>query len=194
MNRRALTLAAVALGAGATGVLWRSRQDLAPAPAAGGPTGHSSTPAAGASNVSEGSLWSQSVERLDGTTWSLDALRGQPIIVNFWATWCPPCIREMPLLDRFIQGQRPPAGQARWRLLGLAIDRRDAVARFLEQNPVSYDIALASVDAIAWSRSLGNASGGLPFTVAFDLQGRPLYQKVGEISEPELMRWVVPRS
>jgi len=194
MNRRALTLAAVALGAGATGLLWRSRQDASPALGAGEQAGHSSAPAATVGTAPEASLWSQSVERVDGTTWSLSTLRGQPVIVNFWATWCPPCVREMPMLDRFIQGQRPTAGQARWRMLGLAVDRREAVTRFLEQNPVSYDIAVASLEAIAWSRTLGNASGGLPFTVAFNLQGHPIYQKVGEISETELRSWTAPRS
>ena len=120
----------------------------------------------------------------DGTV-ALETFRGKPLLVNFWATWCPPCIREMPVIDAFARAQ----GADGWQVLGLAIDRRDAVVEFLRKQPVSYAIGLAGFDGTQWSRDLGNAQGGLPFTAAFDAQGALRHRRLGEISAEELASW-----
>ena len=134
-------------------------------------------------------FWQHSVEGLDGQPLPLRGLLGRPLLVNFWATWCPPCIREMPLIDRFHQEFGVPAGPRAWQVLGLAIDRREAVAEFLARQPVSYLVALAGLEGTEWSRALGNERGGLPFSVVFDARGRLAHRKLGELSEAELRVW-----
>jgi thiol-disulfide isomerase/thioredoxin len=194
MKRRTWGLAAVALGAAGAGAVWRARQDKS-APLSSAIT-EAGTADGGSSNAplaDAASLWSQTFERLDGTAWPLASLKGQAVILNFWATWCPPCLREMPMLDRFHQSQAKAGGGVGWRLIGLAVDRREAVAAYLAKNPVSYDLAVASLDVIGWSRALGNGMGGLPFTVAFGPQGEVLHRKLGEISEAELRNWPAPK-
>ncbi len=188
MKRRTVTLGLVAGAATAAGLLWNLRQEWT-APQAPTTPLASLPPTAGKGQADD--FWAHSVERVDGSPLPLASLRGQALIVNFWATWCPPCVREMPLIDRFHREQQQAAGKG-WRILGLAIDRREAVAQFLAQSPVSYDVALAGLEGTGWSRALGNAGGGLPFTVAFGQNGQLLYSKLGELSEPELRSWRVP--
>lgn len=126
---------------------------------------------------------------LTGETFALSDLRGKPVVLNFWATWCPPCIREMPLLDRFHREFGASSDPKGWTVLGLAIDRRDAVVEFLAKQPVAYPIALAGLEGSQWSRALGNDRGGLPFTVAIDASGWISARKLGELSEAELRTW-----
>lgn len=111
--------------------------------------------------------------------------RGQPLLLNFWGTWCPPCVKEMPELDRFA---REHAAQG-WRVLGLAVDNPRAVREFLKRTPVSYAIAMAGFDGSELARRLGNAQSGLPFTVAFDRRGRIARMKPGETDAAELAGW-----
>jgi thiol-disulfide isomerase/thioredoxin len=186
VKRRVWGTAAVALAAGAAGVLWSQRKLHHPDSTEAGQVPPTDSPAE--------ALWTQTVERVDGTSWPLQSLRGQRVVVNLWATWCPPCIREMPMLDRVYRAQPRQDARASWRLLGLAIDRRDAVARYLKDNPVSYDVAIAGMETISWSRSLGNSSGGLPFTIDFGVDGQIRHQKVGEITEAELIGWGLSKS
>ena len=130
-------------------------------------------------------LWHMSFDRPGGEALAMASLRGRPLVVNFWATWCPPCIREMPEIDRF---QREFASRG-WQVLGLAVDRPQPVREFLARAPVTYAIAMAGFDGTDLSRRLGNASGGLPFTVVFDREGLIAHRKLGETSFDELARW-----
>ncbi len=130
-------------------------------------------------------LWQKSFDRPGGARLEMASLRGQLLVLNFWATWCPPCIREMPELDRF---QRDFGGRG-WQVLGLAIDRLQPVREFLARSPVGYTIAMAGFDGTELTRRLGNASGGLPFTVVFDRAGLIAHRKLGETSFDELARW-----
>lgn len=131
------------------------------------------------------SLWSQRFERPGGGELLMASLRGRPLVVNFWATWCPPCIKEMPEIDRF---QREFAARG-WRVVGLAVDRPQPVRDFLARSPVGYDIGMAGFDGTDLSRRLGNESGALPFTVVFGRDGAILHRKLGETSFDELSRW-----
>jgi len=185
MKRRTLALAAVGVAGAAAGLVWRSRQDGVSADHAGG----SGSPPTGSGDPALSSFWAQSVERVDGRPLALGSLRGRRLLVNFWATWCPPCIREMPLLDRFHREFGTGAGPRRWTVLGLAIDRREAVVDFLARQPVGYEIALAGFEGSQWSRQMGNDTGGLPFSVAIDASGRIVERKLGEVSEAELRSW-----
>ena len=130
-------------------------------------------------------LWRASFEAPDASILSLSTMRGKPLVVNFWATWCPPCVEEMPLLDAFFR-QNSSKG---WQVVGLAIDQPSQVKRFLTQRPVSYPIGLAGLDGPELARALGNESGALPFTLVLMPDGRVLQSKLGKLSEADVQSW-----
>ena len=130
-------------------------------------------------------LLGQQLPRPDGSALSLAGFRGQPLIVNFWATWCPPCVREMPEVDRFAAEWAPRGGK----VLALAIDRADAVRRFLDRTPVAMPVAVAGYDALPLLGRLGNAGGALPFTLLADAGGRIRRRRLGATSLEELRAW-----
>lgn len=112
-------------------------------------------------------LFEQSMPRADGTPQPLAAWRGQVLVVNFWATWCPPCVDEMPDLDR-LQTQFGSRAQ----IIGIGIDSAKNINEFTQKVKVSYPLLVAGVTGTELSRQLGNATGGLPFTVLIDANGR----------------------
>ena len=136
-------------------------------------------------SAAEAQLWDLSFETPGGAPLAMASLRSKPLLINFWATWCPPCVREMPAIDRFA---RDVAGRG-WRVLGLAADNREPVREFLAQRPVSYLIALTGFAGIELSKSLGNAAGGLPFTLLIGQDGRVRQQHSGEINHEQLTAW-----
>ena len=131
-------------------------------------------------------LWASEFESPAGGPVSLKGFQGRPLVVNFWATWCPPCVAEMPLLDAFFQ-QNQTKG---WQVLGLAIDQPSQVRRFLSQYPMSYPIALAGLNGPDLMRQLGNESGALPFTLVIKADGQVLQTKLGKLSENEVQNWL----
>ncbi len=112
-------------------------------------------------------VWTSEFDTPEGKILKLADFRGKPLVLNFWATWCPPCVEEMPLLDAFFR-QNVSKG---WQVIGLAIDQPSLVKRFMGQFPVDYPIALGGMNGSELGRLLGNAQGGLPFTVVFDAAG-----------------------
>ena len=137
-----------------------------------------------AAQTLDDSFWSQSLRSAAGGELNMASFRGQRLVLNFWATWCAPCVREMPLLDRF-QRQFGPQG---WQVLGLAIDGIAPVLIFSQKVPVSFPLLVAEAQGLQLSRRLGNP-GGLPFTAAFDTRGRLLQRQIGEISFEQLSGW-----
>ena len=131
-------------------------------------------------------LWSSEFESPNGETLAMKRFQGQPLVINFWATWCPPCVAEMPLLDAFFQ-QNHAKG---WQMIGLAIDQPSQVRRYLSQKPVSYPIGLAGLQGPELARQLGNESGALPFTLVLKANGDVLQSKRGKLSEEEIQNWL----
>lgn len=130
-------------------------------------------------------LWSQSFDTPAGGSLALGSLRGKPLLLNFWATWCPPCVEEMPMLDAF---HREQSGRG-WSVVGLAIDQPSAVRQFLGRTPVGYPIGLAGLGGTELGRSLGNLAGGLPFTVVFGPGGEVRQRKMGKLTPADLAQW-----
>lgn len=133
-----------------------------------------------------GDLWAHSFPAVDGEPIRLAVFRGRPLIINFWATWCPPCVKEMPLIDDFYQ----QIGKSRLNILGLAVDQPDAVRRFLQHTPVHYAVAMAGADGLDLTRKLGNNAGALPFSVFFDADGVIRHRKLGELDRADLEHWI----
>lgn len=133
----------------------------------------------------EAPLWQMRFDKPEGGELLMATLRGQPLVLNFWGSWCPPCVAEMPELDHFAR-ENAAAG---WQVLGLAVDNPKAVREFLAARPVGYTIALAGFEGAGLSRELGNSQGGLPFTVVFDASGAVLQRKAGQTSLAELRQW-----
>lgn len=137
----------------------------------------------------EQALWSMEFERPEGGVVSLPSMVGKPLLLNFWATWCPPCVEELPMLNDFYRKQSPSG----WQVLGLAIDQPSAVRKFLQRIPLEFPVGLAGLGGTDLGRSLGNLTGGLPFTVVLGASGRVLHRKMGQVTPQDLQQWVALR-
>lgn len=133
----------------------------------------------------EATMWTMEFDTPTGARLPMAGLRGRPLVLNFWASWCLPCLKEMPQLDRF-HAERAAQG---WQVLGLAVDRAEPVRAFLEKRPVRFPVALAGVEGMDLGLHLGNRNGALPFTVIFDAAGRVARTKLGETNFAELSGW-----
>lgn len=124
---------------------------------------------------------------LDGNLVELAGIApGRPLLVNVWASWCGPCVEEMPELQRYAARQ----GGTGIQVVGLALDTPEGVRAFLERVPVGYPILLdqpGPADASVW---LGNTQGLLPYTVLIDAQRRVVRQKLGPFATGEIEAWV----
>ena len=130
-------------------------------------------------------FWQLELDDPLGQPLAMAPFKGQPLLVNFWATWCPPCVEELPMLNRFYRDH-----QARgWRVLGLAVDQPKAVLAFLDKLPLDFPVGMAGLAGTDLSRALGNPNGGLPYTVVMDRAGVVRHQKVGKVSESDLEAW-----
>lgn len=133
-------------------------------------------------------FWDSQLMQPDGGQMALSSLRGKPVLVNFWATWCPPCVREMPLINQFAQSQAARGAHA-VQVLGIAVDQAANVNRWIARQPLAFPVVLAGAGGVSMTRTLGNISGGLPFTILFDAQGQVQQRKIGELSEQDLAQW-----
>ncbi len=165
-RRRFMIASAVGVAAAAAGAGWAWRRQAAPEPVAPG-------------------LWEATFPAPDGRPLAFADLRGKPLVLNFWATWCPPCIKELPQFDRFHQAYR---GRG-WQVVGLAIDSPGAVAEFLKRTPVGFPVGVAGMEGAELMIALGNGAGGLPFTVVFDAAGRLAHKRLGETRYEDLVGW-----
>jgi len=104
--------------------------------------------------------------------------------VNFWASWCPPCVEEMPTLDLLQQEFL----QQNVVFVGIGIDSPSNIREFLKSTPVSYPIVIGGMEGSSLSKQMGNTQGALPYTVIISAKGKSIYTKLGKISEEELRK------
>lgn len=121
----------------------------------------------------------------DGLMKLPSAYGGRPQLINLWASWCGPCIEEMPELDRFAHQQGSDGVQ----VIGIALDDADAVRAFLQKIPVRYPILIDAAGPADAGVQLGNVKGVLPYTVLLDGQGRLIKQKIGPFRDGEIDGW-----
>ena len=133
-------------------------------------------------------FWDLHLIQPDGSNLALASLRGQPLLVNFWATWCPPCVRELPMIQQFAQSQSA-LGRQGIEVLAIAVDQAASVNKWLARQPMDIRMALAGAGGVTLTRSLGNINGGLPFTILFDAKGSIQARKIGELSQQDLDIW-----
>lgn len=180
-RRRALALAALAgLLAGLTG--YAAFRHLVPASA---PLPQRVAPAA---PVPPARLPEFTLKDLDGRPQSSSAWAGRVRIVNFWATWCAPCRKEIP---HFITLQRR-YGERGLQIIGVAIDDAEPVRGFVEEYGINYPVLLGADDGIGLAQRLGNDIGALPYTVFADAEGRILHAERGVVELEEAEAVVAP--
>ncbi len=167
-NRRVLTagLCAATGLAGLGFALWRDG------------AGRSKNPAVDA-------LWDLKLELPQGGELAFKTLRGKPLVLNFWATWCPPCIEELPLLDAFYRENSLKG----WQMVGIAVDNAKAVNQFLAKSPLAFMTPLAGLQGVDLSKSMGNLSGGLPFTVVLNTTGDVAVTHMGKLSADQIQQF-----
>lgn len=156
-------VALAAAGAGLGGRWWQERRQAPP----------------------EEPPWPLAFPRPEGGELRMAALYGRPLVLNFWATWCPPCVEELPELDRFHRAWGPRG----WQVVGLAVDAPTPVREFLTRLPLGFPVGLAGLQGSELSRQLGNERGALPFTVVFAADGRIAQRKLGQTTFDELSAW-----
>ena len=187
ISRRAwIGAAAIALATGAGLSSWRERT-RASGPSGTGPDGGASAPGAATAAALPPA---QAIEQLfamqlsdpAGAPLPMSQFRNKRLVVNFWATWCPPCIEEMPELS----GMAAEFAGMDIEFVGIAIDQPANVAKFLQKTPVKYPIAVAGSAGLAMISALGNAQGGLPFTLVLNADASVRERYLGKVQMPAL--------
>ena len=118
---------------------------------------------------------------LEGEPQSIRSWPGKSMIVNFWATWCAPCRREIPLL-RKIQAEH---GEEGFQVVGVAVDFRDDVLKYAKEIGIDYPLLIGEQDGFDAVNKFGRGSMGFPFTVFTDNQQRLVLFHLGEIHPPQ---------
>lgn len=199
-SRRGLIAAAlVAVTAGAGLSLWRQRAAETPPadpanpaanpaanPGSGPATGPGSPAATAPTSAAIEQLFAMSLTDPAGQPLSLSQFRNKRLVVNFWATWCPPCVEEMPELSDMAEEFAPKDVQ----FVGIAIDQAANVDKFLQKVPVQYTIAVAGSAGLGILSVLGNLQGGLPYTLVLDADGSVRERFLGKV-EMDALRQVL---
>lgn len=118
----------------------------------------------------------------DGRPQPMPQWDGKILVINYWATWCPPCIEEMPAFSRLHQKFSANGVQ----FVGIGIDTPDKIRYFRDSNKISYPLLVGGMDAASTSAELGNKHQALPFTAIFDAERKLVAVKLGRWAEADL--------
>lgn len=135
-----------------------------------------------------GSMINFTLPELDGKKHALEEWRGKVIVLNFWATWCPPCREEIPLLVKL----QKKYGEDGLQVIGVAIDNKTAVMLFRQSAGMNYPILMGDDDTLQLLARYGNSTGSLPYSVVIDRTGSIVVRKLGPFTDIELENLVLP--
>lgn len=127
-------------------------------------------------------FWAMQWETPEGGKLPMRSFQGRPLLLNFWATWCAPCVEELPLINDFYRQNKSNG----WQVLGLAIDKLAPVQSFLKKMPLDFPVGMAGMAGADLGHGLGNVAGGLPFSVVFGANGAVLHRKMGRLHADDL--------
>lgn len=139
-----------------------------------------------APGASAEAFFAQTFKDLDGEPQAMAQWQGQLVVVNFWATWCPPCVEEMPDLQR-VHDEYRSRGVV---VVGLGIDNPSSLKRFRDEHRLALPLYAAGATGSELGKALGNASGALPYTLLLDRNGRIVRARLGQIRPAELRGWL----
>ena len=125
-------------------------------------------------------LYAQTLPDVHGKPQALSQWQGKPMIINFWATWCAPCVEEMPELAA-MQAEVAPV-----QIIGIGVDSQENIAQFAEKMHIYYPLYVAGTGATEWMRQFGNSAGGLPFTVLVGRDGNVKKVYLGRLDFTQL--------
>ena len=114
--------------------------------------------------------------------------RGKVLVINFWATWCAPCLQEIPEFMK-LQAEYQARGL---QFIGVAIDEKQPVQAYLQRIDINYPVMLAGDAGIALSQQLGNVINAVPFTLIVNQAGQIVYRQPGELSNAQILEYVTP--
>ncbi|MBP7607934.1 MAG: TlpA family protein disulfide reductase [Steroidobacteraceae bacterium] len=184
MNRRSLILLAALAGlAGAAGYYFVLKPRMTTPVTVKVPSSAATTDAAAASQTQLAAVIPEfKLADSDGTLRSLkDDWKGKALIVNFWATWCAPCRREIPLLNQLAADR----AKDNFQVVGIAIDFRDKVLAYAQEMQIDYPMLIGEQDALDAAAAFGVDAVGLPFTIFTDTSGRVIALHMGELTADE---------
>jgi thiol-disulfide isomerase/thioredoxin len=135
-----------------------------------------------ASDPAVKAFFANSWQAPDGKTVDTQKWQEKVLVVNFWASWCPPCVEEMPTLDKLQQEFL----QQNVLFIGIGIDSPSNIREFLSNTPVSYPIVIGGLEGSNLGKQLGNSQGALPYTIIINAKGKATYSKLGKINEDDV--------
>jgi thiol-disulfide isomerase/thioredoxin len=119
---------------------------------------------------------------------AISAWRGKVLVINFWATWCAPCLQEIPEFMK-LQAEYQDRGL---QFVGVAIDEKQPVQAYLQKVGINYPVMVAGDAGIALSQQLGNVINAVPFTLMVNKSGQVVHRQPGELSNEQILEYVQP--
>ena len=184
-NKKIAAIGAVALVFGVLGAVIGTRNNVPTAstsPTVPGAAALTKLSAAALPSAPVAALYAQSMNDAAGTPHALSQWKGKALVVNFWAPWCAPCVKEMPELAALATD----SAAKNIHVIGIGIDSPTNIAEFAAKVKVSYPLYVAGMDGTELSREFGNTSGSLPYTVLIDADGKIRKTYLGQLKFDQL--------